>query len=333
MVNFVLSRVGRAAVTLVLVLVATFAMTKVAYRNPAATLLPRNATGQQVEAIKNALHLNESALQQFWHYAFRGPAIANVPTGLARWPPSLGYSFHQQTAVMPLILSKISATASLALGAVVIWMALSVLFGVLSARRPGSLTDRTLSGISYVGLAIPMFVTGVLLSYFLFFKLSQVNVHWFPNGGYVPLTKNPFEWARHLVLPWATLVIAEVGVFQRVVRASMLETLGADYIRTAHAKGIRERRVYFDHALSAALTPVITLGGLELAYILGGGVVVESIFGIDGVGRLALTSALNGDFPVVLGATLFASLVFIVSTLVVDIVNRLRDPAAGTALR
>ncbi|MGH3642086.1 MAG: ABC transporter permease, partial [Mycobacterium sp.] len=326
MFNFVLGRVGRAIVTLFLVLVATFAMTRVAYRNPAATLLPRNATGQQVEAIKNALHLNESWLQQFWHYAFRGPAIADVPTGLARWPPSLGYSFHQQTAVMPLILSKISATASLALGAVVIWMVLSVAFGVLAARRPGSWTDRTLSGFSYFGLAIPTFVTGVLLSYFLFFKLSQVGVHLFPNGGYVPLTKDPLEWARHLVLPWATLVIAEVGVFQRVVRASMLETLGADYIRTARAKGISERRVYFDHALRTALTPVITLGGLELAYILGGGVVVESIFGIDGVGRLALTSALNGDFPVVLGATLFASLVFIVSTLGVDVINRLRDP-------
>jgi peptide/nickel transport system permease protein len=330
--NFALRRAGRSIVTLFFVLIATFAMTRVAYRNPAATLLPRNATGAQVESIKNALHLNESWFQQFWHYAFRGPAIADVPTGLARWPPSFGYSFHEQTAVTPLILSKISATASVALGAVVIWMALSLLFGVLAARQPGSWTDRSLSGLSYLGLSIPAFVTGVLLSYFLFFRLSQINIHWFPNGGYVPLTKDPFEWARHLALPWATLAIAEIGVFQRVVRASMLEVLGADFIRTARARGVKERRVYFDHALSAALTPVITLGGLELAAILGGAVVVEWIFGIDGVGRLALKAALNGDFPVVLGATVFASVVFIASALAVDIITRWRDPAAETAL-
>ncbi len=184
-----------------------------------------------------------------------------------------------------------------------------------------------LAGLAYVGVSVPTFLTGILLSYFLFFILSTHGVRWFPSSGYVPLTQNPLEWARHLLLPWLTLAIAEIGIFQRVVRGSMLDVLSADYIRTARAKGVTERRVYFDHALKAALNPVITLAGLELAVILGGAIVVETIFGLDGVGRLAIESALSGDFPVVIGTTLFASTVFIVSTLTVDIVTRLRDPA------
>ncbi len=330
MALFVIRRSGRAIVTLFVVLLATFGLTQIAYQDPAATLVSRNATGAQIASIKAALGLNEAWYTQLWHYLFGGTKIEGVSTGVFRG--SFGYSFHQQTGVTQLVLSKVGATASLALGALVIWMALSLLFGVVSARRPGSWTDRILSGVSYVGLAVPTFVTGVLLSFLLFFELGKTGIHIFPVGGYVPLDQSPIQWARYLLLPWATVALAEIGVFQRVVRASMLDVLSADYIRTARAKGVSERRVYFDHALKSALNPVITLGGLEFAGILGGAVVAEQIFGIDGVGRLAINSAQNGDFPVVLATTVFASFVFIVSTLVVDVITHLRDPASSTVL-
>jgi len=323
---FLLRRAGRALVTVFVVLIATFGLTRIAYRNPAASLAARNDNQQVIEGITRALRLDEPWYLQLWHYLFRGPDIQGAPMGLFHAPPALGYSFRRQQPVTDLILSKISATASLALGALVIWILVSILFGVLAARRPGSLTDRVLGGFSYVGLSLPTFLTGILLSYFLFFTLSTYGVRWFPSSGYVPLTEDPFEWARHLLLPWATIALAEIGIFQRVVRAGMLDVLSADFIRTARAKGIPEWRVHFDHALSAALNPLITLGGLELAVVFGGAIVTERIFGIDGVGRLAIDSALTGDYPVVIGTTLFASIVFILANFAVDVVTRLRDP-------
>jgi peptide/nickel transport system permease protein len=332
MLRFICRRVIRSVLTLIIVLLVTFGLTRIAYSDPAATLAPRDADAQQINAVRLALHLNYPWYVQLWDYLGRGPEVEGTPTGLLHWPPSLGYSFLQGEGVTPLILSKISATASLAIGAVMIWMTLSLLLGVASARHPGSWTDRIISGLCAVGLSIPTFVTGILLSFFLFFKLSTYGLRWFPDGGYVPLTQNPFEWFRHLLLPWATIAIAEISIFQRVVRASMLDVLSADYIRFARAKGATERRVYFDHALKAALNPIITLSALDLAGIMGGAIVTEQIFGIDGVGRLAIDSALNGDYPVVIGTTLFASFIFILSTLIVDVITRLRDPASATVL-
>jgi peptide/nickel transport system permease protein len=224
----------------------------------------------------------------------------------------------------------VPVTVSLALGALVIWMTLSIVSGVAAARRRGTAVDRGLSTAAYIALSLPTFLTGMLLSYFLFFKLSTYGLYWFPSSGYVPFAESPIEWARHLLLPWLTLTlaIAEIGLFQRVVRGSVLEALSADYIRTARAKGVSENAVYYRHALKSALNPVITLGGLELAVIMGGAIVTETVFGLDGVGRLAINSALESDFPVVIGTTIFAAAVFVLCNLVVDIVTRLRDPAA-----
>jgi peptide/nickel transport system permease protein len=246
--------------------------------------------------------------------------------GLFRWPPALGYSFRKQVPVTDLILSKAPVTLSLALGALLIWMSVSIVLGVIAARRQGAWQDHVIAVFSYIGLSVPTFLSGILLSYFLFFQLSNYGISWFPSSGYVPLVDNPLEWARHLALPWLTLALAEIGIFQRVVRASMLDVLGEDYIRTARAKGLPERKIYYDHALQAALNPVITLGGLELAVIMGGAIVTETIFGLDGVGRLAISSALDGDFPVVIGTTIFASAAFVLCTFVVDAIAQFRDP-------
>lgn len=330
MTPMVRSTVGlllRAASTLLIVLVIAFFITRVAYRNPAAMLAPRNASQQAIDAIANALRLNEPWYLQLWYYLYRGPDIQGAPMGLAHWPPGLGYSFRKQTAVTDLILSKVPVTLSLALGAVAIWMTLSIVLGVIAARRQGSWVDSGISGVAYVSLSVPTFLSGILISYFLFFELSNYGIFWFPSSGYVPLTENPFEWARHLALPWLTLALAEIGIFQRVVRASMLEVLGEDYIRTARAKGVPEWRIYYDHALKAALNPVITLGGLELAVIMGGAIVTETIFGLDGVGRLAINAALDGDFPVVIGATIFAAASFVLCTFIVDVVTQWRGPS------
>ncbi|WP_334175145.1 ABC transporter permease [Pseudoxanthobacter sp.] len=317
---------ARAALTLLLVLLIAFGLTRLAYRNPAAMLAPRNATQESIDAIARSLGLNEPWYRQLWGYLFRGPDIQGAPMGLFHWPPALGYSFRKQAPVTDLILSKVHVTLSLALGALVIWMLISILTGVIAARRPGSWTDRVLAIGAYAGLSVPTFLSGILLSYFLFYQLTGIGLRWFPSSGYKALTRDPFEWARHLFLPWLTLALAEIGLFQRIVRGSMLDVLGEDFIRTARAKGVSENRVYFDHALSVAINPVITLAGLELGALMGGAIVTETIFGLDGVGRLAIGAALDGDFPVVIGTTIFAAAAFVVCTFTVDAIAMLRDP-------
>lgn len=321
--------VGRSVSTLVIVLVLSFFITRVAYRNPAAMLAPRNATQETIDAVARALRLDEPWYLQLWYYLYRGPDIQGAPMGIFHWPPALGFSFRKQAPVTDLILDKAPVTFSLALGAIVIWMTIAIIAGVAASRWQGRLLDHVLALFAYVGLSIPTFLSGILISYFLFFQLTRHGFPWFPSSGYVPLTENPLEWARHLALPWATLAIAEIGIFQRLVRAGMLDVLGQDYIRTARAKGLSETRIYLSHALKSALNPIITLGSLELAVIMGGAIVTETIFGLDGVGRMAITAALDGDFPLVIGTTIFASSVFIVSTLAADLVARWRDPSTG----
>ncbi|AOF93772.1 ABC transporter permease [Sinorhizobium sp. RAC02] len=321
------SVVLRSISTLVIVLILSFFITRIAYRNPAAMLAPRNATQESIDAVARSLRLDDPWYLQLWYYLFRGPDIQGAPMGLMHWPPALGYSFRKQAPVTDLILAKAPVTLSLALGALVIWMTIAILSGVAAARWQGRLIDHVLAFFAYVGLSVPTFLSGILISYFLFFQLSNQGIHWFPSSGYVPLSEDPLQWARHLALPWATLAIAEIGLFQRMVRASMLDVLGHDFIRTARAKGVPEGRVYFSHALKSALNPILTLGGLELAAIMGGAIVTETIFGLDGVGRMAIAAALEGDFPVVIGTTIFAASAFIITTLAVDLVAQWRDPA------
>ncbi|MCP3811474.1 ABC transporter permease [Mycobacteriaceae bacterium Msp059] len=318
-------RLARMALTVSAVVLVTFGLTRVAYQNPARMLAPENASEETVAAIANSLRLNDPWYLQLWYYVVRGPEIKGTPTGLLNWPPSLGYSYRQQRPVTDLILEKIPVTFSLAAGALILWITVSIVLGVYAARRPGSLFDQVSSATSYVLLSIPTFVTGVILLFVLYYQLSLAGVKFFPSGGYVALTESPAEWARHLLLPWLTLLLAEVGLFQRVVRASVLEVVNKDYIRTARAKGVGTQGVYFNHALSAALNPILTLGAIEFAAILGGAIITEQIFGLDGVGRLAVNAANNGDAPVVIGCTLLGALIFVVSTFVVDLITHARS--------
>ncbi|WP_028708987.1 ABC transporter permease [Propionicicella superfundia] len=317
-------RALRMLLTILLVTLVAFLLTKVAYANPARSLAPENASPETVAQIAASLGLDEPWWVQLRYFLFGGPAIKGVRTGLFTVPPSLGYSFREQRPVLDLILEKIPVTASLAIGALVIWMTISILSGVLATRRPQGLFDRASSTVSYALLSLPVFVTGVLLLYFGYYRLTLAGIDVFPSGGYVPLTESPGQWARHLVLPWLTLVLYEVGVFQRVVRGAVLDVSSYDFIRTARAKGAGWWRVSFGHALPGALTPILTLAGIEFASILGGAIVTEQIFGLDGVGRLAVRAALTGDGPVVIGCTLFAAVVFVVITAAVDIVIDVR---------
>ncbi|MGO2658390.1 ABC transporter permease [Mycetocola reblochoni] len=324
MTRLVLGRLLRVVITLTAVVLITFLLTTVAYNDPARLIAPDNATEETLASIRATFGLDQPWWVQLWRYAVVGPPIQGVATGLLNVPPSLGYSYVSQRPVTDLILEKLPATASLALGAFVLWMLVAVVLGVLAARRPGGPLDRITSVIAYTTLSVPVFVVAVLLIFVLYFQLSLAGIHLFPSGGYVPFSESPGEWARHLILPWTALVLVQFGPFQRIVRSSVLEVTGKDYIRTATAKGLGPGRVYFDHALSGAANPILTLGGIELASLMGGAIVTEQIFGIDGIGRLAVRAASTGDAPVVIGVTLVGAVFFVLITTLVDLVTHAR---------
>src|SRR5207245_1634493 len=173
-------------------------------------------------------------------------------------------------------------TFSLAIGAAVLWLLIGVFSGVLAATRPRSLADRAVTVTALVFYSMPAFLLGLIFLYFLFFRLHLAGITVFPGSGYVALTRDPLRWAQHLVLPWFTIALVTAALYSRLTRASMLEVLGEDYIRTARAKGLRERRVVYRHGLRSAITPVVTQFGIDLGTLLGGVIIVENVFGLPG---------------------------------------------------
>ena len=225
-----------------------------------------------------------------------------------------------------LLASRLPVTVSLSLGGAVLWLALGIGVGVAAARRPRSLVDRGGAVLMLAGLSMPTFLVGLLLIYFLFFRLHLAGVTWFPPGGYVPLTQDPLGWAQHLLLPWVTLAAVTAATYSRLTRSSMLEVLGEDYIRTARSKGLSEDRVIYRHGLRSALTPVVTLLGIDLGTLLGGVIVTEQVFGLPGLGQLAWQSVTTQDLPVIIGTVLVASAFIVVANLLVDLGYALLDP-------
>jgi peptide/nickel transport system permease protein len=243
----------------------------------------------------------------------------------------LGYSYYSSAPVRQLLASRLPVTASLVLGAAVLWLVLGVGVGVAAARRPRSLTDRTSTVFVLTGLSMPTFLVGLLLIYFLFFRLHLAGIDLFPAGGYVPLAQDPAGWAQHLLLPWATLAVVVAATYSRLTRSSLLEVLSQDYIRTARSKGLSEDRVVYRHGLRSALTPVVTQLGIDLGGLLGGVVVTEQVFGLPGLGQLAWQSVTNQDLPVIIGTVLVASLFIVVANLLVDLSYALLDPRVRLA--
>jgi len=328
---FSVRRVGSLLFTLLVIAIVVFVLNHIAAGDVSALLAPKGAGAAQIAQIRANLHLDDPLPTQFWHFLTRGPDVKGAKTGLLHWPPSLGYSFKRERPVLTVILEKLPATASLAAGALVLWLAIAIPAGVLSATKPRSVRDRITTVLALVGLSFPTFLLGLIFSYLLFYQLTIHGIDLFPAGGYVPLTSDPAEWAHHLILPWLTLALTLAAVYVRVTRGSMLEVLGEDYIRTARAKGLTERRVVYRHGLRSALTPVVTLAGIDFASLLGGAIVTEQVWGIDGVGRLAVASVGEGDLPVVVGVTLLASAFFVVVNALVDVLYAVLDARVRVA--
>jgi peptide/nickel transport system permease protein len=219
------------------------------------------------------------------------------------------------------IVEGIPATFSLCIGAAVIWMFFGILFGYLSAVRAGGLLDRALTIVAVTGISIPVFWLAAILLNYLTYQ-SEI----FPSAGYVELAEDPLDWAYHLVLPWLTLAIVYVGIYSRVLRSNMLDAMNEDYVRTARAKGLSERRVMTRHVLRNSLIPIITLFGLDVGALLGGAIVVEAIFSLNGIGQYAYESLINTDLPPIMAVVLFGAFFVVLFNALVDITYAWLDP-------
>lgn len=251
-----------------------------------------------------------------------GAALINCPA------PSLGYSFQQHACVTNLIGEALPVTFSLAIGAIVMWLALGIGLGILAARFRGRIVDRLSTIFVLIGTSLPTFLTGLLLLVFVVIRWGLIP---FPSGNYTSFFENPFQWAQILFLPWLTLAFAYAALYTRFVRSSVIDTSNEDYIRTARAKGLSEGVILGKHTLRAALAPIATMAGLDFAGLLGGAILTESVFNLPGLGRLAISAVTKYDLPIIVATTLLAAFIVVIMNLIVDILYAYIDPRVRVA--
>jgi peptide/nickel transport system permease protein len=285
----------------------------------------RSATAETVHLTAERLGFLDPVPVQYWNW-LKGIVVGadyDFGAGVEHCPaPCLGYSFITHQPVWPELLDRAPVTMSLTIGAAIIWLVVGVSIGVISALRRGTAFDRGAMGIALAGVSLPIFFTGLIALAFFSYQLRVTA----PGGSYVPISENPAQWAYSLLLPWITLAFLFSAQYARLTRAGMLETMTEDYIRTARAKGLPERKVVLKHALRGALTPVLTIFGLDVGLLLGGAVLTEKTFSLNGLGKYALDGILNNDLPKILGVTLVAGFFVIMANLFVDLLYGVIDP-------
>lgn len=308
-VRYIVQRLLLAVVVLLGVTFAVFSIIQLVPGDPARVILGVQANEQNVAALRERLGLNEPFLVQYWHWL----------TGVLRgdW----GRSLITGQPVLPQIQARLPATLQLALMALLIGMLIAFPAGIISALRPGSRVDVFTSVVSQIGVTIPDFWLGILLV--LFFSLT---LSWLPPSGYTPFREDALDWLAHIILPALTAGIVSGAIQTRFVRSAMLEVLGEDYIRTARAKGLHERRVILRHGLRNALIPIVTIIGLQITALLSSVVVVEVVFAWPGLGRLALNAVLDRDYPLLQGTVLVMATLLTLTNLAVDIIYFFIDP-------
>ena len=313
MASVIVRRLAAAVVIFVLVSMMTFALVLLVPGDPAATAAGDSATPEQILAIREQLGLNNPIWQQYANW------IGGVLHG------DFGRSLTTGEDVLAGLWSRFPATLSLMAMSLLIALLVGLPVGLIAGLRPGSLLDRLVSGIAILGIAIPNFWLGLLL-----IIVFALQFGWFPSIGYVPLSQDPVEWLRSLVLPGLTLGLGCAAEIARQTRTGVIDVSSREYVRTAYANGLPEHRVVGRHILRNASIPVVTVLGIQIAHLLGGSIIVETIFGINGVGRYAVEAVIVRDFPVVQGTVLFVTIVVLIANLAVDISYSYLNPKVRT---
>jgi peptide/nickel transport system permease protein len=315
MITYIIRRLLWGVLLLLLVSALTFVFfTILPSADPAVLRAGRQASPEIIAHIRHELGLDKPVYTQFYDYMKAIVLHFN-----------LGYSYYSQQSVLSLITDRLPATISLTFGAAIIWVLLGIPVGIISAIKRGSLLDRSAMGTALVFVSMPVFWLGLVMLYLFASDIGKFPI--LPGAGsYVGLTVNPGKWFTSLILPWIVLAATSAAIYSRLLRGSLVEVMGEDYIRTARAKGLRERRVVVRHGVRSAITPVVTILGLDIGLLLGGAVLTETVFEIPGIGRLNYDAIVHSDFPVVQGTVLLAAMFIVVANILVDIAYAYLDP-------
>ena len=321
---FLASRLVQALAVLVVITFITFAIFEFLPADPAQLACGKPCTPENLALARSYMGLNDPWYQQFWTYLsgiVTGTTYGSGADAVHCSAPCLGYSFRLSTPVSELIANRLPVTISVALGAAVLWMVIGVSTGVVSALRRGSAVDRTIMTGTVLGISSPAYLVGLLGILVLGFKADVV-----PVSGYVPFSVSPIDWLWHLALPWTVLAVLSAAVYTRMVRSEMLETLDEDHVRTARAAGLPERRVLANHLLRSISVPILTYFSLDLGGLLGGAVITEKVFSIQGLGALLMDAVGATDIQLVMGVTLVSAVAIVGMNVLADIVVAAVDP-------
>lgn len=314
--RYILRRLAWTAGVVLAVTLVTFTIFYVLPSgDPAVRFAGKQPTQELVQEVRSSLHLDRSPPEQYLRF------VSDLVTGDEYGWPGLGFSFQTKEAVLPELQRRAGVTVALVVGAALLWLAIGIPAGVVAALRRGRAVDRSVMALAAVLVSAPVFWLG-LLALWLFWDVLGV----LPGTGYTPFGADPAGWAAHMVLPWTVLALLYAAVYARIVRAEMIEVLGSDHIRAARAAGLPERTVVVRHGMRAALAPVVTLVAVDVGVLLGGTIVTEAVFNLQGLGSWLLVAAQNGDLPVTLAVTVVVAVVVGVLGLAADIAHAVIDP-------
>jgi peptide/nickel transport system permease protein len=283
--------------------------------DPAVSFAGRRPTADTLEQVRENLGLDKPTHVQYLLF------VKRLFLGDEYGWPGFGFSFASAVSVRDTLFNRVGVTLQLAVGAVIVWLAIGIPIGVLSALKRRSKADRFAMGFALFGVSAPVFWLGLMGLYVFWYKL-----HWAPGTGFIPFGDNPFQWFTHMLMPWFVVAFLFAAFYARMIRGNMIEVMSEDFIRTARAKGLPERTVVFKHGLRSSLTPIVTMVGLDFAQLIGGAIVTERVFNLPGLGNATVDAVNRGDLPMVLGVTVFAALAITIMNLVVDVTYAYLDP-------
>ncbi len=309
MLSYVIRRLLGVIPVMLIVGIFVFSLLHLAPGDPAAIIAGDTATAQDIARIRTNLGLDRPLLEQFASW------------GWATLRGDLGVSMFSNIPVTKLMGQRAGATGSLAVTTMLVAVVIAVTLGVLAAWKAGSLLDRAVMGLAVMGFSVPVFVVGYILVYFV-----ALQWRWLPVQGYKELSEGFWPWLRHLILPSVALGLAYVALIARITRASMLEVLSEDYIRTANAKGVAALPMLLRHALQNAAVPIVTVVGIGIALLISGVVITETVFNIPGIGRLVVDAIARRDYPIIQGTMVVFAGIYVLINLLVDLSYGLLDP-------
>jgi peptide/nickel transport system permease protein len=324
-IGYLIRRIAGMVLLLFLLTLAVFFLFNMIPGDPARLTCGKVCTPTLLAANRHKLELDIPPVEQYTRFLsglVSGRTYAKEsPSPVVCDAPCLGYSFVRHQQVLSLIQKAIPVTFWLALGGFIIWIITGLTAGIYAALHRGKWQDRSIMGLALVGYSLPSFFIGLVLIFFVVLEWGLL-----PFPAWISPTDNPVQFFQTMILPWIVIAVLNAAFYVRLTRNQVLETLGEDYVRTARAKGLRERVVVVKHALRAGLTPIVTAAGLDLAYLLGGAIITESIFSLPGMGSLAVDSVVRSDLPIIAGVTLVSAAFIIFANFVVDLLYAVVDP-------